>query len=300
MTTTDPTSTTVAIPMHASAPFLDVISANIAALPADVQIILSDRTRVDDALDRLQRRHGEDPRIRFVRGSGVGIIEHYNRLLREADGEYFMWMPHDDSFPDGYVPRLRAALDEHPDANLAFGSVRLIDLEGRLVPNGLRSYRDVPIELGRLSRVEEASYLLQHWSIWIPFRGLMRRREVLRRRLFLRRGLTEYSHDDTWVFVMTVVAPIVSVPGVECEKRVHPGSHSVSSGARRAIDELVEIVTVGRYMTAARVPFRDAARTMRFTAQRGVWRACWHLPEPLRTSIPEPVRRVVRRLMVAS
>ena len=105
---TSSTSTTVAIPMHASGPFIDVINANIAALPDDVEIILSDHTRVDDAIERLQELHGDDDRVRFVRESdGIGIIDHYNRLFREANGDYFMWMPHDDTFPPEYIPLLR-------------------------------------------------------------------------------------------------------------------------------------------------------------------------------------------------
>ena len=292
---TNSTSTTVAIPMHASGPFIDVISANIAALPDDVEIILSDHTRVDDAIERLQELHGDDDRVRFVRESdGIGIIDHYNRLLREANGDYFMWMPHDDTFPPEYIPLLRAALDSHPDANLAFGSLRPIDLDGEVIPDKVQVCGAVPIELGRLPRVEEASYLWQHWSIWIPYRGLMRRREVLRHRLFLRRG---HWHDRPWVFAMTVLAPIVDVPECGCEKRFHPDSHHVQLRERRAIDELGDIVTVGRYMIAARVPLPDAAKAMKYTIQRGLLQAWWLLPTGVRSTFPAPLRRMARRLL---
>lgn len=295
---TSPTSTTVAIPMHASRSFIDVISANIAALPEDVEIILSDHTRVDDAIDRLQELHGDDHRVRFVRESdGIGIIDHYNCLLREADGDYFMWMPHDDSFPPEYIPLLRAALDGNPDANLAFGSLRPIDLDGELIQDLVKDCSEVPIELGRLARVEEAGYLWQHWSIWIPYRGLMRRREVLRHRLFLRHGLREYWHDITWVFAMTVLAPIVYVPECVCEKRFHPNSHHISWSERRAIDELWEIVTVGRYMISARLPLPDAAKAMKFATQWRLLHAWWRLPEGVRSSFPRQVRRMARRLL---
>jgi len=292
------TSTTVGIPLHASRPFLDVISANIAALPDDVEIVVSDRTRVDDTIERLRDRHGDDHRVRFVAAAeGTGIVDHYNRLLRDARGDYFMWMPHDDTFPPEYVPLLRAALDANPEANLAFGAVRPIDLHGALIPDMLKFYGDVPIELGTLSRAREASYLWHHWSMWIPYRGLMRRREVVRRRLFLRSGLQEYWHDNTWVFAMTVVAPIVYVPECVCEKRFHPGSHHVQMRRRRGIDELWEIVTVARYMVGARVPVRDAAEAVMDTTLLAVVRAFRKLPRGLRESFPEPVRRRARSLL---
>jgi len=297
---TSPTSTTVGIPMHASRPFVEVISANIAALPDDVEIIVSDHTRVDDAIECLRERHGDDDRVRFVaEADGMGIVDHYNRLLRDADGDYFMWMPHDDTFPPDYVPLLRAALDANPDANLAFGSVRPIDLDGAVVPEMLQFYGDPPIELGRLARAREASTLWHRWSMWIPYRGLMRRRAVVRHRLFLRRGLQEYWHDNTWVFAMTVVAPIVYVPECVCEKRFHPQSHHVQMRKRRGVDELWEIVTVARYLAAARVPLRDAAQALQYTTLLSVVRACRSLPEGVRESFPEPVRRLARSLLAS-
>jgi GT2 family glycosyltransferase len=284
--------------MHASRPFVDVISANIAALPHDVEIVLSDRTRVDDAIECLRERHGDDPRVRFVSSSdGLGIIDHYNALLREAHGDYFMWMPHDDTFPSDWVPRLRAALDANPDANLAFGRVHPIDLDGAVFADMVRFYVDPPIELGTLERADEAIYLWRHWSIWIPYRGLMRRREVVRRRLFLRPGLQEYWHDNTWVFAMTVVAPIVYVPECACEKRYHPGSHHVQMIRRRSIDELWEIVSVARYMLTARIPLRDAAAAMKNTTMLMVRRAVRRLPNGVRVLVPKRVRRAARRLL---
>ena len=293
-----PTSTTVAIPMHASTPFLDVISENIAALPSDVQIILSDRTGVDDAIDHLERRHGDDPRIRFVRDRGVGLVDHYNRLLREADGEYFMWMPHDDSFPAAYVPLLRAALDGHREAILAFGSIRAIDLDGEFVANSLQP--DPPIELGRRTRADEAIFLWRHWQLWIPYRGLMRRREVLRRRLYLRHGPREMWHDIPWGFAMTVAAPIVFVPGCSCEKRYHSGSHHAPWHERRVADELGDIVVVARYLAAARVPWPVAAKVMTYVGARGLYRAALHLPKPLRFAVPAGARRAMRRAITGS
>ena len=295
---TRPTTTTVAIPMHASRPFVDVISANIAALPHDVEIVLSDRTSVDDAIDCLRERHGDDPRVRFVASSeGLGIIDHYNALLRDARGDYFMWMPHDDSFPSDYVPLLRAALDAKPDANLAFGRVRPIDLDGAVIPDKVKVCGDPPIELGSRTRADEAIYLWGHWSIWIPYRGLMRRPEVLHRKLFLRHGLQEYWHDIPWVFAMTVVAPIVFVPECVCEKRFHDDSHHVPLSERRAVDELADIMTVARYMVSARVGWIDATKAMRYTILRASRLAAWHLPDPIRALVPARLRRAAKRVV---
>ena len=165
-----------------------------------------------------------------------------------------------------------------------------------MVPDMVKFYGDVPIELG-LPASRRGELPRHHWSMWIPYRGLMRRREVLRHRMFLRRGLQEYWHDNTWVFAMTVLAPIVYIPECVCEKRFHSASHHVQMRRRRGIDEFWENVTVARYMAAARIPLRDAAEAMKYTALLSVVRACRGLPEGVRGSFPEPVRRVARSLL---
>src|SRR5262245_61620940 len=59
---------TIAIPLHRSRPFVDVVSANIDAIGReDAEILLSDRTGLDDALEVLTRRHAGDSRIVPIR-----------------------------------------------------------------------------------------------------------------------------------------------------------------------------------------------------------------------------------------
>ena len=36
----------------------------------------------------------------------LGWVEHYNLLLKAATGEYFLWMPHDDAYPGGFIQPL--------------------------------------------------------------------------------------------------------------------------------------------------------------------------------------------------
>ena len=67
---------TIAIPLHRSRAFVDVVSANIAAVQRnDVEILVSDRTGLDDALDVIARRYAHDPRVvplRADRRRGLG------------------------------------------------------------------------------------------------------------------------------------------------------------------------------------------------------------------------------------
>lgn len=90
----------VAIPLYRSRPFVDCIMRNLGSIDyPNVEILISDRRQDDDALDVLAERCAGDTRVRLVRGrDGVGWVQHDNALLAAAAGEYFLWMPHDDSY----------------------------------------------------------------------------------------------------------------------------------------------------------------------------------------------------------
>jgi glycosyltransferase involved in cell wall biosynthesis len=51
----------VAIPLYRSARFMDIIIANIEAMPKqDIEILISDRHCFDDTIDRLMERYATD------------------------------------------------------------------------------------------------------------------------------------------------------------------------------------------------------------------------------------------------
>ncbi len=305
MTTPTRPRVTVAIPLHRSERFVDVVSANIDRLVGDdIEILVSDRTQGDDALETLRERHGHDPRVAFLCDTDdPGWVDHYNALLRRANGRYFMWMAHDDDFPADYVPRLRAALDTHPDALLAFGGLRVIDLDGD--PVDVSYLPDFPIELGRRSRADEAIALLHHWNLGVASRGLCRRDELLRRRLTIRHTRGDLDADAYWVFAVVCAGPVVFDRECSVEKRLVPGSGSATWPQQRdaARTQLALVPLVIRYLAAARVPLRTSARVVGFVApwalQRAVARTALDgpglLPTLFRRSFGRVLDVVVRR-----
>lgn len=282
---------TIAIPLHASAPFVDVVAGNVARIPyADAEILVSDRSGRDGALDTLARRLGDDPRVRFLRAhDGAGWVDHYNALLRCARGERFMWMPHDDDFPADYLPLLDAALDARPGALLAFGRIRAIDVDGG--PRADRPFLEPPFALGTLPRPVEAVRLFREWHLGIPIRGLLRRDEILRRRLWIRHEAGDQSVDQTWALAVVTAGPVVYEPRATCDKRYYPTSTHARWTARSSLGELSTIPALARYLTAARVPLGDAVPVMRVATLRSVERALWSLPAPVQRAVPARVRR---------
>ena len=288
---------TVAIALHRSAPMVDIVSANIARITDDdVEILLSDCTGIDDAIDVLEARHGDDPRVTFVRGTeNLGWVDHYNALLRRARGRYFMWMAHDDDFSPDYVRNLRDALDADPDVLLAFGTLRVTEVDG--TPIDVPYLPELPVALGRLSRADEAVALLQRWNLGIPSRGLFRRDEILRRRLTIRHTRSDVDADAYWVLAIVASGRIVFVPACSVDKRVTPDSGSADWPRRRhsVATQLQTVSVMARHLLAARVPPRVMARVMTFVTLRAVQRALWMAPAAVREAVPARVRAPVGR-----
>ena len=123
----------VAIPLYRSRQFVDIIARNIDAIDyPSTEILISDRHQEDDALDILAARFAGNRRVRILRARDqLGWVDHYNLLLTAATGEYFLWMPHDDTYPGGFISTLVECLERHPRAVLAFGGVDVVAEDNR-------------------------------------------------------------------------------------------------------------------------------------------------------------------------
>ncbi len=238
---------TIGIPLHRSRPFIDVVSANIEAVEReDVEFLVSDRTGFDDAVDLLAARHSTDRRVIPVRTvDGSDWVEHCNALLRQARGTYFCWMPHDDSFPPGWVDTLLGCLEAEPDLLMAFGRIEPIatdDTRGEFA-----RYRHPAIGTGSGTwTVHDAVAALTQWRGGYAFRGMFRRAPVVARGLFLPRTRDGIDADKAWVFGMALLGRLLYVPEVACLKRYYVGS-AHSAWERRTADHLSLGLVLARY-----------------------------------------------------
>ncbi|MBN8823060.1 MULTISPECIES: glycosyltransferase [unclassified Spirosoma] len=215
----------IAIPLYRSYRFLDIIIQNISNLPTEgTEILISDRHCDDDALAILEKRFDEDKRIRVLRATDrIDWVDHYNFLLREATAKYFMWMPHDDTFPAGYVTDLVQNLEDNPDAWLSFGDIITIDLTTQ---RHQRMYlpRRFSIRLNP-HRPVLAVYLMCFWNIGIPFRGIFNRHRILERELFLKKTTNRPDFADIyWTFGLCLQGRLLYNNTQYCIKRYYPES----------------------------------------------------------------------------
>jgi GT2 family glycosyltransferase len=218
---------TVAIPLHGSVRWVDNVVRNVRNLPSMVtEILISDRSCLDDAADRIRARLLDDPRVKVrAAADGLDFFAHYSNLLEQADGDLFMWMPHDDIFDSQWVPTLAAALEVHPEACLAFGQLHLVEADG-VTPrvSRLRPFFSRPS--GVLSQTSATRMMLSGYS-WAAFRGLFRRSRVLEAGIRLEPGRL-IAADLEWVFAIALRSALVYDSRAITWKRRYAGSTSDS------------------------------------------------------------------------
>ena len=291
---------TISVPLHRSRPFVDIISANIDAIGRDdVEILLSDRTAVDDALDVLAARHARDPRVIPIREvDGANWVQHYNALLRRGRGTYFGFMPHDDDFPAGWVDALVGSLEADPTLVMAFGRIEPVGVGGRLPPAGsLYTYPDGPLSNGTEWTVHDAVGALTNWSPSLGARGIFRRAAVVDRGLLLPRTRDNVDSDAAWVFGIGLVGKLRYVPEVVSYKRWHTQNVGWTWQGRTARHELsiarAHVLLGLRYarpLRAKAVVVRTVASQVRWNQARPAWERALQRSPLLRRS-----RRIVRR-----
>lgn len=211
---------TVAIPLHRSARWVETVVENVRALPPGVtEVVVSDRTCVDDAAAVLRDRLADDSRAHVVaEPREMGWEDHYQLLAEEAGGDLFMWMPHDDRFDASWTSTLAATLEAHPEAWLAFGHVACVEVDG-VTPSG-----DWPHPPPGVVAGWGALRMVLQGEMGMPFRGLWRRRAVLDAGVRLAPRPDFHGVDMLWVFEVALRSALVYDDRTETHKRFYPDS----------------------------------------------------------------------------
>jgi len=191
-----------------------------------VQTVLVDDGSADP--EGLRRITDEFPEVVVHRQENAGVSVARNAGVRRTDGELLVFLDDDDRWHPERLARQVAALEDRPDAVLAYCGMRTIDPRGReLVPADQRQVRDVHEVLRRET-------------------GIILPNVMVRRSTFLRVGgfhpAFRRAQDLDLVLKVALEGPFVFVPGTLVDYRHHEGNNTRRHRELcRSIDHVVRL-----------------------------------------------------------
>lgn len=241
------------VPAWQASEFIDETLASLAAQTwPHLEILIAVDLSSDDTAQRCRAFAAAHANVRVhEHAERHGWIGNVNWLLREAQGDYLCFAPHDDVLAPSYVEALAEVLRARPEAVLAFSDLESTYPNGRVV---LSTYTALE---GLSSPVDRGRTLL--WRIgdwWTPYRGLFRREAAPRIGGLKRHRAGEFSADWPWLFHMALLGEMVRVPQRLCFKRYTAQSLS-QSWRYTPRHHLAALASCARELAGASLPARE-------------------------------------------
>lgn len=198
----------------------------------DFELIVTDNASTDATPEIVAEAARTDERVRYVRHPrNRGAIPNLNSAFALARGRFFVLAAHDDRHAPDFLEHLVSALQERPEAVLAYGTCALldeadaimpfdaearvfVDQQGRIYPFDRGLERILPS--GRLDRFCE---VVRSRDINSPIHGVFRR-EALARAL----PMTPYGADRLALARVALEGPFCFIDRLLFGYRLHPES----------------------------------------------------------------------------
>ena len=125
---------TIGIPIYKRLHYLENVLQTVAAQDyPNIDLLVSDNgmngSKVQQAVDSYYRA---PYRYRQNRAT-VSISQHFNQLIHDARGEYFILLADDDEITPNYVSALVDQLQRYPQASVAISLQETIDDSGKVI-----------------------------------------------------------------------------------------------------------------------------------------------------------------------
>lgn len=217
----------VCIPTYNRADMIgDAIKSILAQSYDNLEIVVVDDGSTDDS-ESVINAFG-DERIRYVRQENMGRPGARNRCVKEASGEYLLWLDSDDVLVTGTLGKYNKILKQHPDVDILYGD--LLSTDVHLNPLRIEKYEDW------YRRPDELVAELAFANV-LPNPGTLVRKE-----LFKIHGLFDAefhcAQDYEWFSRLPGKAEFKHVGGKVCLWR-HHGSGRATTGAHIHLDALI-------------------------------------------------------------
>lgn len=132
--TSGPKLVTIGLPLYRRFGFLPRALASVEAQDyPNIELLISDNGENPESIRRLIDQHYSKPYRLRRNPHTIAAPLHFNQLIDEASGDYFMMLCDDDEISANLVSELVPLLDDSPQTAVAFGREEMIDAESRVV-----------------------------------------------------------------------------------------------------------------------------------------------------------------------
>ncbi len=212
---------TCGVPVFNGERFLaETLQSILAQTYDDFELLVADNASTDRTVEICRDFMARDKRVRlFSAASNRGAAWNFNRLVREAVGEYFKWHPYDDLLVPDFVAQCIARLDSHPDEILCYPRTQVIGERGEPLlkePEDVLSVTSATPD-GRLSEYFRSSFLNRgcNAALGVTRTGVLRKTRLI----------GAYAGSDKVLLAeLALLGPFHQLPGTLFFRREHSGS----------------------------------------------------------------------------
>lgn len=214
---------------------------------ARLEVLVLDNASSDDTPAVLER-YAADPRFRAIQNeTNIGLTQNHNKGLREARGDYVVFLSADDRLTPGCISRAMRYYNEHPEVDVLFAGAYFMDEESRMY--GSRQMKGQPYCTYAGGRNELAGVLTEGCYMCTPTM-------LVPRTIWDRYGgFDDAFHGADWEISARWASRGVRfgyVPEAFAVVRLHPGQHSGEREYVRSGRDMTEyLAIVDRYLDAS-------------------------------------------------
>lgn len=127
-----PPRVTIGLPVFNGERYIrQTLDAVLGQTYSSFELLIGDNASTDATGEICAASAARDPRVRILRADrNQGAAWNYNRLVQEARGTYFKWMPHDDLIAPEFLAQCVEYLEAHPSVILCYPTTVPIDHRG--------------------------------------------------------------------------------------------------------------------------------------------------------------------------
>jgi hypothetical protein len=268
------TLVTIGLPLYRRFDYLAAALQSVAAQDyPDIELLVSDNGQNPETIRDMVESLYPKP-FRFRRNPvTLPAPIHYNQLIDEARGEYFILLCDDDEISSNFVSALVPLLGDHPDAAVAIAHQQIIDGNGAVLRQSSDELPDVMTGMDFLRAWCRHEHSVECWVT-----HLSRTADLRRCGGFLCTPLSTHS-DDGLIVKLAVTGSVRFTTEATFRWRIDGESHGWNisvEGLAADTRHFLKFLAKDPAMRQAKQLHGDAWNGVRRQLETMAWRTYWH------------------------